>query len=100
MQERVQRHREQELGPGQNLWDGAFGGAGPAAPGQVHIASGVYQDVTRAGQTVAEIREHHGLSLDVDPNSRAIVNGHEVGEDHVLAAGDVLMFTRRAGEKG
>ena len=50
--------------------------------------------------TVAEIRARYAQRFDIDPQSVATVDGHEASGETVVAAGQVLMFVRRAGEKG
>jgi hypothetical protein len=50
--------------------------------------------------TVGEIRRRYADRFDIDPLSVATVDGHEVDATTVVTAGQVLMFVRRAGEKG
>jgi hypothetical protein len=50
--------------------------------------------------TVSEIRRRYADRFDIDPQSVATVDGHEAGGETVVAAGQTLMFVRRAGEKG
>lgn len=52
------------------------------------------------GNSVAELRRRNQARLDLDPQSIAVVDGHEVSEDTVIHAGQLVMFTHRAGEKG
>ena len=52
------------------------------------------------GMTVEAVRRRFADRLDIDPGSQAFINGQPVGEDHRLDQGQVLMFARRAGEKG
>ena len=50
--------------------------------------------------SVAAIRSRYADRFDIDPQSVATVDGHEASGDTVLRAGQMLMFVRRAGEKG
>jgi hypothetical protein len=50
--------------------------------------------------SVAEIRRRYAERFDIDPQSVATVDGHEVDPTTAVTAGQVLMFVRRAGEKG
>ena len=71
-------------------------------PGLVTLVSGCYsQQLPVANMSVKEVRRRFGDRMDVDNNSLAIVDGHQVtSEDQVLKSGEVLMFTKRSGEKG
>jgi hypothetical protein len=50
--------------------------------------------------SVGEIRRRFRDRFDLDPHSQAVLDGHDVGDDVVVRAGQALMFVRRAGEKG
>jgi hypothetical protein len=66
------------------------------------IAHGPYaENVPIAGMTVSEVRARFADRLDIHPGSRPFVDGSPVTDDQtVVRAGQVLMFARRAGEKG
>jgi hypothetical protein len=82
-------------GPG--IWDDP----GAHASGTATVAHGPYAETLPvAGMTVEAVRRRFSDRLDIDPRSQAFVDGHAVPEDHRLGAGQVLMFARRAGEKG
>ena len=69
--------------------------------GQVRLVAGAdVQDVALAGRTVAEARTIAQALFGIHPEARALVDGHEVGEQHVLGTAQRLEFTRRAGQKG
>lgn len=53
-----------------------------------------------AGMSVGEVRQRYADRFDIDPRSRAVVDGNEVGDETVVSPGQMLMFVRRAGEKG
>jgi hypothetical protein len=38
--------------------------------------------------------------FDLDPLSQAVIDGREVDDDTIVEAGQLLMFVKRAGEKG
>ena len=70
-------------------------------PDTVTVSNGPYGDnYPVAGMTVAQIRARLRDRLDIDPQSQAIVDGHDVGEDTVVQHGQALMFAHRASEKG
>ena len=53
------------------------------------------------GMTIEKVRNQFADRFDIDPNSIAIVDGNEVGDENfMLKTGMVLMFTKKAGEKG
>jgi hypothetical protein len=86
-------------GGGGGIWDDLA--ADDAASGAATIASGPYAErLPVAGMTVGEIRRRFGDRFDIHPESRPVVDGNEVGDDTILQRDQVLMFTRRAGEKG
>jgi hypothetical protein len=75
--------------------------ADPAAAGQVQLIAGAdVQDLELGGRTVHEARLVAQAVFGIRPDARALVDGREVGEEHVLVAGQRLEFTRRAGQKG
>ena len=71
------------------------------SPQLVTVSSGPYAEHLPVGNmTVSAIRGRFSDRLDIDPRSIAVVDGHDVGDDTVVTAGQVLMFMHRAGEKG
>ncbi len=85
-------------GGGGGIWDELD--ADPIT-GSATIASSPYAErLPVAGMTVGEIRRQFGDRFDINPESAAYVDGHEVGDDTVLQRDQVLMFAHRAGEKG
>lgn len=83
-------------GPRSNLLDD------PDAPaGLATVTSGPYaEQLPVSNLTVREVRARFSDRLDIDPASQATLDGHEVSEDTVVRAGQVLSFLHRAGEKG
>jgi hypothetical protein len=72
-----------------------------SAPGQVTVSSGPYLEELPVGNsTVGEIRRRFADRFDIDPHAQAVLDGNVAGDDTVVRAGQALMFTRRAGEKG
>ena len=71
------------------------------ATGKVRLIAGAdVQDVELAGRTVADARNLARLVFGISPTARALVDGREVGDDHVLRARQHLEFTKHAGRKG
>ncbi len=69
--------------------------------GAVRVICGVHAlEAPVAGRTVAEVRAALEEALNISPSAVAVVNGAEVGADHVLREGEQLEFVRLAGEKG
>ncbi len=66
---------------------------------QVIYGAGVHQ-LPLVGLTVAQARELAGTILEVNPGSRALVNGQLARPSRVIAVGDMLEFVHHAGEKG
>lgn len=97
MKEKQQPIKEQSGGPGlPSIFDN-----NKPQDLSVSVASGPYeQSLPIAGRTVAQVREQFSDMFDIDPKSQAVVNGHDVGEDVTLKAGERLMFMNRSGEKG
>lgn len=96
MKEKQQPIKEQSGGPGlPSIFENTVTDL------NVSVASGPYeQSLPIAGRTVAQVREQFSDMFDIDPKSQAVVNGHDVGEDVTLKAGERLMFMNRSGEKG
>lgn len=88
------------------------GPAGPAIPaddagnttdagGTVTIRHGIHeQRLPVGGMTVAQVRERFADILDIDPRSRAVLQGRDAAESDVVRAGELLQFVRASGEKG
>jgi hypothetical protein len=67
----------------------------------VNVSSGPYAESLPVGNmNVGEIRRRFRDRFDLDPNSQAVLDGNDVGDDVVVRPGQSLLFTRRAGEKG
>jgi len=70
-------------------------------PSLVTVAAGPYAErLPVSNATVRDIRARFRDRFDIDPRSQAVVDGNDVGDDTVVRAGQVIMFTHRAGEKG
>ncbi len=90
------------------LRDSLFPGGGAGDPfgaalqsGLVGVSCGPHSDhLPLAGRTVAQVRARFGAHFDIDPRAEAVVGGQPVAEDTVLRAGQLLSFSRPAGEKG
>jgi len=67
----------------------------------VTVSSGPYLEQLPVGNlTAGEIRRRFADRFDIDPQAQAILDGQPVGDETTVRAGQSLMFTRRAGEKG
>ena len=53
-----------------------------------------------ANMSVGEIRRRYSERFDIDPRCQPTLDGNEAGSDTIVRAGQMLMFVRRAGEKG
>lgn len=98
MNERTRSAREREGGHGSSseIFD-----SGDSTPGLVTVSSGPYMEsLPVANMTVGEIRRRFRTRLDLDPESQAVLDGQDVGDDVVVRTGQSLMFARRSGEKG
>src|SRR4051812_41743690 len=58
------------------------------------------EQVPAAGLSVGEVRRRFLDRMDIDPLSSATLDGNEVDAETIVHTGQVLMFVRRAGEKG
>ena len=77
----------------------AFGGQPDGA--MARVSAGIHMEqLPIAGRTIGEIRREFGSRWDLRPDSLAYVEGSPVGDDTVLAAGEMLIFGMRSGEKG
>ena len=50
--------------------------------------------------TVEQVRNKFSGRLDIDPSAIAYCDGNALSEDATVKVGDLIIFTRRAGEKG
>ena len=67
----------------------------------VTVSSGPYIEQLPVGNMqVGEIRRRFRDRFDLDPNSQAVLDGHDVDDETIVRPGQGLIFTRRAGEKG
>jgi hypothetical protein len=93
------RKRKESPGPSPRGLD-LFGSTGTGG-GLATVAHGPYAEQLPVGEmTVGEIRARYGDRFDIDPESQAILDGIEVGDDVRIRSQQVLIFARRAGEKG
>jgi hypothetical protein len=77
-------------------------GAGGDSDGMlITLSSWPYcEQAAAAGLSVGEIRRRFLERMDIDPLSTATLDVNEVDAETIVQAGQVLMFVRRAGEKG
>jgi hypothetical protein len=76
-------------------------GAAAGAAGPVHVIAGAdAQDMDLVGRLVADARAVAQAIFGIHPAARALVDGREVGEAHVLGPGQLLEFVKHAGVKG
>lgn len=98
MNELIRPDHERSGGPsgGGGLFDES-----PDCQLPVTVSSGPYAERLPVGNmTVGEIRQRYRDRFDLDPQSQAVLDGNDVGDDAVVRHGQALMFCRRAGEKG
>jgi hypothetical protein len=97
MEEIIRPHRTSEGSGPSGLGD-------PLAPADntdAYVASGPYaEQLPVGGMSVGEIRRRYGDRFDLHPESQAILDGNPAAEDATVQPGQMLMFIRRAGEKG
>jgi hypothetical protein len=75
--------------------------AGSDSPGLVTVNHGPYcEQLPVGGMAVGEVRKRFRSRFDIDPQAQAVLDGNVVGDDTVVRQGQVLIFTRKAGEKG
>lgn len=92
-----QRPTRESSGPGGS--DDIF--SGNSVGGMVTCSHGPYSEQLPVGHTtVAEIRTRYRDRFDIDPQSTAVINGNPATDDTIVLPGQMLMFTRKAGEKG
>jgi hypothetical protein len=83
-------------GGGAGLFDEQDGAGGLAT-----VSSGPYLEELPVGNmSVGEIRRRFRDRFDIDPQAQAVLDGNLVDDETRVGAGQSLMFTRRAGEKG
>jgi hypothetical protein len=67
----------------------------------VTVAHGPYAErLPVADLTVGQVRQRFRDRFDIDPESRPYVDGRPADDGTVVRAGQLLLFARRAGEKG
>jgi hypothetical protein len=72
-----------------------------ASPALVRLTAGAdVQDLDLAGRTVGEGRAVAQAIFGIHADAQALVDGRDAGEEQVLAPGQRLEFTKRAGRKG
>lgn len=72
-----------------------------ASEGHVEVIHGVYAHrLPLSGMTVGQARSELADRMNIDPDSIAVVDGNEVGDDAILGEGQILNFVTHAGEKG
>jgi len=97
MEERIRVTREGDGGGGGGLGD-IFT---PLTGGPVTVVNGPYaEQLPAGGMTVGDIRRRYHDRFDIDPESLAVLDGDVVGDDAVVQVGQLLRFSRKAGEKG
>ena len=75
----------------------------PLAPNHAMatVAAGPYSEqLPVANYTVGQIRARLGPRFDIDPQSQAVLDGRDVGDEEIVRAGQLLLFAHRVGEKG
>jgi hypothetical protein len=98
MNERLHPDRERPGAPGgaSSLFDQA-----PDCQLPVSVSCGPYAEQLPVGNmSIGEIRRRFRDRFDLDPNSQAVLDGHNAGDDVVVRPGQALMFTHHGGEKG
>jgi hypothetical protein len=97
-----ERNRSEAIRTGPSSFSDAFATNSAVAPeGQVDVVAGVYaHSFPLSGMTIRQARTELSDRLNIHPESIAVVDGHEVGDDTILGEGQVLNFVKHAGEKG
>ena len=96
--EKLQRS---DFSPGPDTGQDFFDSEGAGVSGCVEVMFVFYaHSQPIAGMTVRQARNELEESMNIDPDAMAVVDGHEVKDDAVLAEGQVLNFVKHAGEKG
>ncbi len=101
MSEKQRPRRQREApGSGPTLW-GDLGQAGSGDTQLVTVSHGPFaEQLPVAEMTVGEVRARFRDRFDIDPQALAFVDGQAANEETRLGSGEILVFTRRAGEKG
>lgn len=100
MLEQNRPRREEGHGPGPG-GQGTIFADDDAGVGMVTVTHGLHQEqLPVANMTVGDIRRRVADRLDIDPHSRAQLDGRDVDDDAVVRPGQNLMFVHHAGEKG
>jgi hypothetical protein len=98
MNEQIRPHTERTGAPGGNA--GLFD-SDDTFKQLVTVSSGPYLEQLPVGNsTVGEIRRRFADRFDIDPQAQAVLDGNVANDGTIVRAGQALMFTRRAGEKG
>lgn len=93
--EEIQVHRPQEDA------SGSAGGIAVNDSMLVTVSHWPYcERLPVANMSVGEIRRRYSERFDIDPRSQPTVDGNEADGDTIVGSGQMLMFVRRAGEKG
>jgi hypothetical protein len=97
-----ERIRDESFAGGADSFSDDFGsGTAVATEGQVEVIHGVYaHSLPLSGMTVGQVRMELTDRMNIDPESLAVVDGNEVGDDTVIGEGQVLNFVKHSGEKG
>ncbi|HEX6813629.1 MAG TPA: hypothetical protein VF384_18565 [Planctomycetota bacterium] len=87
--------------PAQRPRPGSADPADAEPQGTVTVCSGIYEHrLPIVGVTVGDARVRLRDRLDIGPRAVAVVDGVDVGDDHVLRENEIVTFVQRAGEKG
>ena len=98
MNEQIRPHAERTGAPGGTA---GFFDSADTVNQLVTVSSGPYlEQLPVSNSTVGEIRRRFADRFDIDPHAQAVLDGNLAGDDTLVRAGQALMFTRRAGEKG
>lgn len=99
MEQQKRRARQEIDGEAENL--GCFFSDMASGTETVTVSHGPYaEQLPVAGESVGRIRTMYADRFDLDPLSQAIIDGHEVDDNTIIEAGQLLVFIKRAGEKG
>ena len=99
MERQKRRSREDINGELENL--GSFFSDMGSETETVTVSHGPYaEQLPVAGESVGRIRTMYADRFDLDPLSQAVIDGREVDDNTIIEAGQLLVFIKRAGEKG
>ena len=94
----VRRNQQLELTPVGSFFDQDDD---ESTGGMVTVSHAPYAEDLPVGEmSVREVRERFADRLDIHPDSVALLDGDEVGDDTIIHQGQRLMFVRPSGEKG